>query len=143
MRLHGVGKSIGLAVGTLSLATAAVGVTGSAAWAQTTAPSGQSLAISTPGPKLICDPGVTCAASWAYFDPGEYCLSIYPNQANGQCTWVDESTSPRYSSGSFTTGCAVAFSIYGGWAAVGSGDFSVGGALFSCAVGGFWSLVYG
>ncbi len=143
MKLSRVMKSVGLGIATLSLSTVAVGIAESVAWAQTKTLSGPNSVISAQAPQLICDPGVTCAASWAYFDPGEYCLSIYPDQANGQCTWVDESTSQRYSGGSFVTGCVVAFGIYGGWAAVGSGDFGVGGALFSCAAGGFWSLVYG
>ena len=56
-----------------------------------TAPTASDSAVA---PNLVCDPGVICAASWAHFNPGQCCLSLYPIDPAGQCTRVDESLHP-------------------------------------------------
>lgn len=140
MRISRIAKSIGLGVGTLSLSIAAVGVAESAAWAQTTASGVPNSVISDPAPKLICDPGVTCA-TWAYFAPGEWCLTVYPNNENGTCTAVDMSfQAVPGPSGPFY---ACVFSLAGAGISSGLslvvpylGEATIGSALFSCG----WSV---
>jgi hypothetical protein len=87
-------------------------------------------------PKLICDPGVTCGY-WEYFIPGEYCISVYPNNEDGRCTEVDMSFEGRYHNGNFVEGCLINAGLAQGWTWVGGPEIDLAGDIFACVTGGF------
>ncbi len=130
-------ERIGVGLGVLALSSVAVGLTGTAAWAQTMVPSGAKSVILGPAPKLICQLGGTCA-TWAYFDPGEWCLAVYPNNENGTCTTVDMSFQPVQGPSGPVYDCI--FSLIGSGLSAEVpylGEVTIGGALFSCGWSAF------
>nr|WP_276977375.1 hypothetical protein [Ferrimicrobium acidiphilum] len=99
---------------------------------------------SAAAPNFVCDPGVTCAASWAYFNPGQRCLSLYPIDLAGQCTRVDESLHPVPHEPGVFDGCewSLAGSLVTDWVPW-LGEVTIAGATFSCAWSAFGALVNG
>ncbi|KJF15569.1 hypothetical protein AXFE_35940 [Acidithrix ferrooxidans] len=124
-------------MGALALSTVAVGLTGSAAWARTMAPSGAKSVISAAAPKLICQLGGTCA-TWAYWYLGKWCLAAYPNNENWTCAMVDMSFQPVQGPSGPVYDCI--FSPMGSGLSAEVpylGEVTIGGALFSCGWSAF------
>ncbi len=95
-------------------------------------------------PDLFCPIGEPCG-TWQFFNPGEYCVSIYPYSDNGSCTSMDIALTygfdPNF--GTFQNGCegALAFAALSVvWAPVG-GEVAVGNVVLSCIGGGVWALL--
>ncbi len=93
-----------------------------------------------PKPDLFCPIGEPCG-TWQFFNPGEYCVSIYPYSDNGSCASMDVALTygfdPNF--GSFQNGCEEALAGLAAmlWTPIG-GEVTAGAVVYSCVAGGAW-----
>ncbi len=128
--------SVGTGMGLTAAHSPSKDVTSSPAVATAQTTSGSAVS-----PDLVCDPGVTCVASWAYFDPGQWCLTLAGQADPAVCTIVTEREQVRVVHGNPVSGCLIGAGTAISWGVLSGPVFDVGGGAFGCVVGGFIAYV--